>query len=206
MKTGMKAALVCLLAILLVAQVNGQVKKKNDKPPVKKEEILEPPPRSEELQPFDTSKAKFDVVKDYTEELLLSVDFDTTAAPDDAFTRDILTLLDATNAINMGLTFAENMPREYEGNEDMKEFYRRFIQDMRNGTFRRWQERVYVKEYRKRFTPQDIQELIRFYQSPLGKKLVGQTTELLPGVMEQGGKIGKYIGMKIYMEVLKDKE
>lgn len=203
MKQAIKFLLLCVLSISLL-QAGGQVKK--NKKPVK-EEVEAPPPPQIEMSPVTDSVRRQLIQESLWEGLPVpQVDFDTTASPADDFTKNILKLLQVTNGINMGVAFAENMPRESENNEMLKEFYSRLIQDMQSGTGRRWLERMYVREYRKRFTNEEVEELIKFYESPVGKKLVSQTMELLPVLMQEGKTMGMYLGVKLYSEILKEKD
>jgi hypothetical protein len=215
MKNYFRFFLLTALAVSLLTQADAQVKKdkKANTKTKEVEEPLEPPPPPQEFK-----KMKIDVVpadtsavpdQEHIDESMPGmpvpqVDFDTTAVPDDAFTRDIMKLLEVTNAINLGTMIAENMPKEYENNETMKKFYAKFISDMKNGTSRRWLERAYVREYRKNFTQEEIKELVRFYESPIGKKLTNVTLEILPGVMKQGKNIGAYRGIQLYMEIINE--
>lgn len=218
MKNFLRFFLLTALAVSLLTHADAQVKKdkKANTKTKQVEEPLElppPPPPPRELK-----KVKIDIVpadstaapqQERIDESMPGmpvpqVDFDTTAVPEDAFTADIMKLLEVTNAINLGTLIAENMPKEYENNETMKNFYARLIGDMRNGVSRRWIERAYVREYRKKFTQEEIKELIRFYDSPIGKKLTNVTLEILPGVMQQGKNIGAYRGMQIYMDIINE--
>jgi hypothetical protein len=163
------------------------------------QEAPPPPPPGVEMRPADTSDINAELRKSMP---VPQVDFDTTAVPNDDFTKDILRLLTVTNALNLGILFAENMPKEYENNPTMKMLYARLIEDMRSGTSRRWFERVYVREYRKLYTAEDIKELLKFYDSPLGRKVVRTTFEMLPGITTQGKYIGAYMGAKLFMDMM----
>lgn len=202
MKGYVKAVVVFLFVASLALQAGAQGTKKAPTPP-------QPPPLPKEMKVvvIDTATEepppRMELIDDFT---LPPISFDTTASPDDAFTHDILRLLEVTNAIKIGTSMADNMQEMAQANDEMKEFYSRFMEDMRTGTMRRWMERIYTREYRKRFSHADIQELLRFYDSPVGKKIVDQTVDLLPGVMQQGRKMGEYMGMKIYMEMLNGKK
>jgi hypothetical protein len=209
MKQYFRTILFLIISALILVQANGQVKT-NKKKKVEKVEEIEPPPPQEELKVVEIDMAGADTIRTQPKEGIYpgvpvpQVDFDTTAVPNDSFTKDILRLLTVTNAINLGVLFANNMPKEYENNEQLKELYKRLIKDVESGVARRWVERAYVREYRNRFTPQDITELINFYESPIGKKLISVTYDLLPGVMNQGKNIGAYRGTQLYVEMMKE--
>lgn len=221
MNKHLKVLLLVVLAVSLLSQANGQATSQktstksqapeNPPPAAKKaedgkrvkvqeeEEMPPPPPTRQELAP-DSASLFGNVPKPM-------VDFDTTAVPDDAFTKDILKMMTVTNALNLGLTFADQMNKEdVENNPMLKEFYTRLMNDMRSGTSRRWLERIYVREYRKIYTPEEIQELLKFYDSPIGRKLVRVTHEMLPGVMSQGKQIGQYIASVLIFQMMKEEE
>jgi len=54
--------------------------------------------------------------------------------------------------------------------------------------------------YRKHFTQSEIQELIRIYESPLGRKMVTSN----PSIMEESMAIGAQYGQKLMEEVLEE--
>lgn len=208
MKPYLRILLFFVFLGLLYVEVSGQAKPARTTKKEKAKEEIEPPPQVEELKEvrIDTSSGQGErrIVRDSPVEMPMpEVNFDTTTVPDDAFTRDILKLLEVTNGINIGTQLATAMTDEKDAS--MKEFYTRFMKDMKEGTTRRWMERIYVRAYRKRFTHEEIKELIGFYEGPLGKKLISQTAEMLPGIMEEGKRMGAYQGMKIYMEMMKEK-
>jgi hypothetical protein len=208
MKKSLKIVLLFLLAFLLLSKVDAQTKPKpKAKSQTKKEEVEPPPPPAPPPPGMEMREATPDEIeaqKKADEEMMNpQLNFDTTAAPDDIFTTNIMKLLEVTQAINMGTNIAQNMPQG-DQSEMMKEFYARFIKDMQEGTARRWLERIYVKAYRARFTNEEIESLIKFYDTPLGKKLVKENIEMLPGVMAEGKKLGGYIGMKIYSQIMEE--
>jgi len=54
--------------------------------------------------------------------------------------------------------------------------------------------------YRKHFTQSEIQELIRIYESPIGRKMVASN----PSIMEESMAIGAQYGQKLMEEVLEE--
>lgn len=138
--------------------------------------------------------------------------FDTTNAPMDAFSKDILQLLTTTKALEASAKAAsqvfDNMLSNFP--EDKKqvfeEIFSRIINDMQQGDSKRWLMNFYVKLYRKKFTHDEIKQLSDFYKTPLGQK----TTSLLPEIQlessQYGQKVGAYLGQKFYEEVTKEQE
>ena len=209
MKKYIKILLLSASFALFIVEANSQTKPTRSTKKVKTKEELppEPPPAMEELKEVridvDTSSRGRRVADESVGLELPPIDFDTTAVPDDQFSKDVLKLLEVTNAMNMGMQLANALTEEKD--ESMKEFYARFLKDIKEGTSRRWMNRMYIRTYRQRFTHEEVKELIRFYETPVGKKLINQTMEMLPGIMQQGKSIGAYQGMKIYMEMMKEK-
>lgn len=216
MKQYLRFFLLSAVAICLVIQVSAQ-DTKNKKARTKKAEQVEqppePPPPPQEFHKDKIEMVAIDTTIEKEEDgpgaipgmPVPQVDFDTSVVVMDAFSKDILKLLDVTNAINLGGLMAENMPKDYENNEMMKELYTRLIKDMKEGAARRWLERAYIREYKKKFTQAEIIELVKFYESPIGKKLVKNTFDMLPGLMNQGKNIGAYRGVELYMEMMGEK-
>ncbi len=211
MKQYFEIALSFIFCLSMVLSAEAQNKKKK----VVKESSVEapppPPPQLEELRevkidvvPTDkTDKERINSIPDIP---VPEIDFDTTAAPNDELTRDILQLLELTNAMNIGQVFAQGLSKPEEQNELLKEFYKRFFKEMKDGDAHKWMMSLFVKAYRQRYTGEEIQELVKFYQTPLGKKVIKETVEMLPAVMKEGEKIGKYLGARIMNEILSEKK
>jgi hypothetical protein len=198
---------------MLFMDVSAQSKpaKKTTKVKPKEEEIQEPPPPPpppEELREVKIARVdtlfKGKRTADKPVELELPpVNFDTTAVPDDQFSKDILALLEITNALNLGIQFATAI--NDDKNSATKEFYEKLYKDVKEGTARRWIERLYIRQYRQRFSHEEIKEMVKFYESPVGKKLIIQTAEMLPGIVQESKKMSSYLVMKIYSDMLKEK-
>lgn len=136
------------------------------------------------------------------------INFDTTAAIDDAFTKDILALLTLTGAFENDVKAAEQALKQNLGESNdpnAKVFYERFMYEMREGRARRWMTNLYVRTYRLNFTHSEIKEITQFYQTPLGKKFIEKTPLVAQAVMMQGQKIGAYLGQTIMAEILNNK-
>lgn len=211
MKEYLKIALLSFLGLGLIVSAKAQNKKKKDVNDEAKTEIPQPPPPQEELK-----EAKISLLPINEKEQGLSrrlpdipapfIDFDTTSAPNDEFTQDILQLLEVTNAMNFGQVFANGIAKPEEQNELLKEFYKRFFIDLKEGSSYRWMKNLYIKVYRQKYTREEVRELVKFYQSPLGKKVIKETMEMLPAIMKEGEKIGKYLGTKIMNEILSEQK
>ncbi|MDR2236696.1 MAG: DUF2059 domain-containing protein [Chryseobacterium sp.] len=63
---------------------------------------------------------------------------------------------------------------------------------------------LYVPIYAKYYTESDIDELIKFYKSPVGRKTISVMPAILQESMEAGGKLGREVAERV-MEKM-DKE
>ena len=62
---------------------------------------------------------------------------------------------------------------------------------------------AYIPVYDKYYTHDEIKELIRFYESPLGRKMVEITPQMMEETMLIGQKWGEKLGLEIIMELIK---
>lgn len=132
------------------------------------------------------------------------ITFDTTAVADDAFSADIRQLMNA-------MQFKENLIKTVAGALDQnatqlpaeyrEPFKQKFMQELTQGPGMRWMENMFIKNYRRVFTQAEIEELIAFYQTSLGKKFIDKSPELTINIMQDSQKIGEYIGFKVGKEL-----
>jgi hypothetical protein len=132
------------------------------------------------------------------------MNFDTTHAVQDAFTADILRLMKLTGSLDIGIMMAKGIEDKKMTEEVpmMKEFYNRFYDELQHGAVNRHLINYFVKTYRKHFTQEEINSLIAFYETDLGKKAIKILPQLLQEAMEYGGKLGEYYGEKIMYELM----
>lgn len=204
----MKKIIRSVLLLLLVFMIGGaeaQKTKASKKEKVSKSSstgsqhsdttsAMETPPEIERLE--DT---KIDVVTNIS-----SINFDTSSSPDDGFTKDIVRLLTITGALENDAKLAEqslNMSLGDNDNEEIKEFKKRFLYEMKEGRARTWLTNLYIRTYRRLFTQAEIAELTVFYQTALGKKVTQNLPQLMQSILLESQKIGMYLGQKIMMEI-----
>ena len=60
--------------------------------------------------------------------------------------------------------------------------------------------------YKKHFSQADIKALIKFYESPIGKKLVKEQPSLMSESMEVGQNWGRSLGEKVYKRIQEKKK
>ena len=63
--------------------------------------------------------------------------------------------------------------------------------------------RLYVRVFRKEYTPEEIQTLIDFYRTPAGQKQLLRSQSIMMQVMTEARKIGAYLGPTLAQELLK---
>ena len=164
----------------------------------------QPAPPPKKLPDQDT---KIDVISgdsavSYYKEPIL----DTIPPPQDDLTKELKKMLETTGALNLGVQFAKGLQELQASGQDIlpREFYERLYDEIANGNGRRWFENAIIKIYRKHVTVEDVKELNAFYSTPAGKKYISLLPVLLEESKEVGTSIGRYLGMKIYEQLLNE--
>src|SRR5688572_21498226 len=106
---------------------------------------------------------------------------DTTAAPDDELTREVKKLLAKTGtltAVLQNMAAMLDIQRRTPGQQLPVEFFDRFTNEVQNGRVERLLTNLIIKVYRQKFTADDIKEVNKFYDSPVGKKLAAETVNI----------------------------
>jgi uncharacterized protein len=119
---------------------------------------------------------------------------------------DIRRLLEVTGAAKIGeqilqrtsLLMRQSMPQVKE--QDWQELQNELHNEFTSGNF----VEMIVKIYSAHFTQAEIQALIKFYESPIGKKVVGAMPQITQESMEAGEERGREIVNKV-LEKLKKK-
>jgi uncharacterized protein len=132
---------------------------------------------------------------------------DTVAPPNDDFTKDIVLFLERTHALNLGKQFAEILAgKKNELTDFQKEYYSRLLNSFTAGEGKKLFTYQFVKIYRAKFTHEEIKQILAFYQTPVGLKTIDLLPVLLKEGAEAGGKIGKYLGEKIYSDMMSEQD
>jgi hypothetical protein len=113
-----------------------------------------------------------------------------------------------TGAMNIGILMAKGIEdqRQTEKSPMMKEFYNRLYNELEHGAVYRHLVNYFVKTYRKYFTQDEINKLIAFYETDLGKKAIRILPQLTQEAMDYGRKVGEYYGQKIMYELMLESE
>lgn len=96
----------------------------------------------------------------------------------------------------------------------MLDLYRKLMPDMPEEVWEIFDERfdaiytdnlldIYEPIYKKHLTISDLKQIIKFYESPVGKKLTQATPEMLVESMEAGAELGQKLSEEI-IEILSE--
>jgi uncharacterized protein len=188
-------------------------KVKNSKKSKAKEEIGKPPPPPAEEVIFDVriDTSATEVEKPPPRAMFQKEDFffnmpDTSAAPNDELTAELKKFLSMTGALDLGIQFAKlmNSDNEQERNGLPKEFYQKMYEEMATRETRAIFENEIIKVYRKYYTLADVKEILSFYATDAGKKMLKSLPSLMEESQKIGAEFGKVIGMKVYNDLIKE--
>jgi hypothetical protein len=183
---------ICLIMSLVLATSPLHAQNKLKKSSTKKETVKEePPPEVERLEATTISE---------------ELPFDTTSAPNDALTAAIKELMTLTGAMDLGKQMGRNIAQIQNSgpNQLPQEFYDRLLKEYDNEQTNRWMVNAIVKIYRKKFTLDEVQAITAFYNTPVGKKTIQLLPQIMQESMKEGEQIGRYLGMKIYYELVRE--
>ena len=181
--------------------------KKNN---TKEEEVEKPPPppRVEMIEVrIDTSSfAEVTPKTGYTREDLFFNFPDTSSAPNDELTNELRKFLTMSGAFDLGIQFAKMMTNdnETERNGLPKEFYKKMYEEMSLVETKKMFENEVIKIYRKYYTLEEVKEIISFYSTNTGMKVLKSLPLLMDESQKIGAEFGKVIGMKVYNDLLKE--
>lgn len=196
-----------LMLSLLVAGMNGMAQTKKPaatkqaaKPAAKKNEVkddeIPPPPPRDSAAPSAGKLA-----------LPPLPEIDTTAAPNDDLTKEIKKLLTIMNGMSTAVVVmkeAIESQRQNPASQVPEEFYNRFLAAIDNGQVGGMLENAIIKIYRQKFTREEVQEVIKFYETPVGKKMAAESASLATSSRVEGEKIGQYVALKIIGDLMKE--
>lgn len=100
--------------------------------------------------------------------------------------------------MQMGMANFKNIP----GADSLSdEFWDKFMKEINYNEL----TEMLIPIYQEQFVDSDIDDLIKFYESPIGKKYIEKTPAITSGSMKAGQDWGMKIGMKI-MDELQNKD
>lgn len=130
--------------------------------------------------------------------LLVSLD---SASAQTAKEKKIQELLELTGSGNLGMQVLHNMFSSYQKAMPNvpKEFWDGFFNQIDAASL----IKMVIPIYEKHYSEQDIDDLITFYKTPLGKKVLESTPLIMQESMEAGKAWGREIAEKVTEELKK---
>jgi hypothetical protein len=210
------ARLTCLLFLLAVS-VNGIAQSKNrskNKPaadstkPAKhaEEEEIKIGTLPDDEKPPEVEKLEDTKIGRTPPPLPPLPEIDTIPAPNDELTKEIKKMIVVTNGMGTSETLMKGaLESQRKSNTSLAdEFYVRMLQAVENGQISGYITNVIVKIYRQKFTVEEIREIIKFYDSPIGKKMAAESAPIANAARIEGEKVGQYMAIKIIEGLIKE--
>jgi hypothetical protein len=117
---------------------------------------------------------------------------DTAAVPNDPFTQKIKQLLAEKRGISVAAILKfKIMEEQQKDTVHSKEFYKKLTEDITTGKTSQLLENSLVNIYRRTFTENEIDELIKFFQTSAGKKMDKEFLLLLVQSVKDGEQLLK---------------
>ena len=105
-------------------------------------------------------------------ETINTLQYDTVAVPEDAFTKKIRKLRIERSGFDIEtLIRVKLMEEEQKDKVHSKEFYDKLLQEVTQGSTSKLIDRAIINLYRNAFTEKEVDQLIKFYKTPAGKKM-----------------------------------
>src|SRR5689334_13847791 len=117
---------------------------------------------------------------------------DTAAVPNDAFTQKIKQLLGEKKGLSVLAILKIKIAEEQQKDTvHSKEFYKKLMDDITTGKTSKLLENSLVNIYRRTFTENEVDELIKFFQTSAGKKMDKEFLLLLVQSVKDGEQLLK---------------
>jgi len=117
---------------------------------------------------------------------------DTVTVPNDAFTQKVKQLLGEKNGLSVkAILKIKIMEEQQKDSVHSKEFYRKLTEDITTGKTSKLLENSLINIYRRTFTENEIDELIKFFQTSAGKKMDKEFLLLLVQSVKDGEQLLK---------------
>lgn len=118
--------------------------------------------------------------------------------------QDIRKLMQMTGSANMGLQVMDNMIAQFK--KMMPQIPEDFWTDFRNEVNAKELTDLIVPIYARHFNHNDIKQLIAFYNTPIGKKLVALQPQIMQESMAAGQKWGAKVGQRAMKKIQERKK
>jgi len=108
----------------------------------------------------------------------------------------IKTLLEITGSGKLGVQVIENMLVSYKQSlpNVPEEFWNNFMKEVNPEAL----TTIIIPIYDKYYTTEEINKIIEFYQTPLGKKVISTMPQIMQESIQAGRSWGKEVGEKVY--------
>jgi uncharacterized protein len=124
--------------------------------------------------------------------------------------RDIIRLLDLTKAADLGAQSVHEMMGNMRASllmlpEEQREKVLKTLEEEMSKEFSR--DRVietFVPIYDRHLTGEEVKGLIAFYETPLGRKLVGVMPAIMRESLEEGTRLGRAAGMRAMSRIAEE--
>ena len=128
--------------------------------------------------------------------LLLTVIFSTGFSQAKSKTDNIQTLLELTGSGKLGMQVMQNMLASFKQTypDVPEQFWKEFMKEVNADAL----IKMVIPIYEKYYTDLEIQQLIAFYQTPLGKKVILTTPQIMQESMQSGEAWGTEIAEKVF--------
>jgi len=115
---------------------------------------------------------------------------DTASVPNDAFTQKIKQLLGEKEGLSVvAILKFKIMEEQQKDTVHSKEFYKKLMEDITTGKTSKLLENSLVNIYRRTFTENEVDELIKFFQTSAGKKMDKEFLLLLVQSVKDGEQL-----------------
>lgn len=191
-----KVLIVCTGMLCFAGNVNGQTKKaRQTKKEVKKvtqeqEELVEPPPAMEEMKEISIESIKE------------KIDFDTTAVPQDELTSKIREFFEVSRLME---TVTFSLKKLYNGDNMRSLMKPEVLEKLLNayepsGLAFNYIELMYVRNFRKYYAISELEEIIKFYKTTVGQKMVKANMLMIADNLPEAEKIGRWVAATIFLQ------
>lgn len=104
-------------------------------------------------------------------------------------------LIKVMGADKMAISGMQQQMQEIKKNSPniSDEFFNEFVAEVTTDRI----TEVYIPIYAKYYTESEIDELIKFYKSPVGKKTISVLPDIMKESIDAGGKVGRDIAIKV---------
>lgn len=121
--------------------------------------------------------------------------FDTTVVSEDAHTTKVRKLIEVSRTMENAVHAVQVMfsTMDQDDNPGMRRFIELVLVELKSPRVQKWYENQLIRSFKQFYTEDEVEELILFYQSPLGKKLLEVTPKQTAEQADFGGRLGEYL-------------